>query len=101
MTDKETQESQVIENHFQTEKQNLAVWEYRNSDEEVDRFIALNVDGLLTASEEDRRKILGIMDMTIKALAQGYNFYLKDKSFGDNVLKENTKQNLFTGNKEK
>lgn len=99
--DKEAQEGKVVENEFQTDKQNLAVWEYRNSDEEVDRFIALNVDGLLTTSEEDRRKILGIMDITIKALAQGYNFYLKDKSFGDNVLGENTRQSLLTGNEEK
>jgi len=101
MMDKEAQEGKVVENEFQTDKQNLAVWEYRNSDEEVDRFIALNVDGLLTTSEEDRRKILGIMDITIKALAQGYNFYLKDKSFGDNVLGENTRQSLLTGNEEK
>jgi hypothetical protein len=78
-------------------KAGVAVWEYRNSDEDFERLIVISLQGLQdqidtgTLVKDDLPKILYGMEGAINVLKSVYNLYPKSPEF------ENKKPNDFKG----
>jgi hypothetical protein len=78
-------------------KAGVAVWEYRNSNENFDRLIVISMQGLQdqidkgTLQKEDLPKILYGMEGAINVLKSVYNLMPKSPDF------ENKKPNDFKG----
>lgn len=78
-------------------KAGVAVWEYRNADEDFDRLIVISMQGLQdqieagTLEKEDLPKILYGMEGAINVLKSVYNLYPKSAEY------ENKKPNGFKG----
>jgi hypothetical protein len=78
-------------------KAGVAVWEYKNSDEDFERLIVISLQGLQdqidagTLTKEDLPKILYGMEGAINVLKSVYNLYPKSPEF------ENKKPNDFNG----
>jgi hypothetical protein len=87
----------AIEAKPQGKKAGVAVWEYRNSDEDFDRLIVISMQGLQdqidkgTLQKEDLPKILYGMEGAINVLKSVYNLMPKSPEF------ENKKPNDFKG----
>lgn len=79
----------------QKNKLKVAIWEYRNSDEDFDRLIVISLEGLQeqidagTLSKEDVPKVVYGMEGMFNALKSCYNLYPKSPEF------ENKKPNDF------
>lgn len=70
-------------------KAGVAVWEYRNSDEDFDRIVAVSLQGLQDQitegklTKEDVPKILYGMEGMFNVLKSNYNLYPKNPEFNN------------------
>lgn len=73
------------------EKPQLAIWEYRNSNEDFDRRIVMNVSNLMldeTKSPEEKQQMLSVMDNIVKSLVSAFDLMPNSPELDNRILSD-------------